>query len=68
MGFFEFVGDVVKGIAQNVIDKTQEMKRIKMLYSNLSDEVLILKLKKSSNTEEKMALMNLLKERGYGQK
>ena len=68
MGILEFLGDVAKGVTKNIVDKAQEIKNFKLLYSNLSDEVLISKLKKSTNSEEKMALMSLLKERGYGNK
>lgn len=70
MGFFDSLGSVLGEAAGEMVNsmqkKQERIMRYKARYEVLDDATLMRKLKNSSNTEEKMALMSILKERGYG--
>lgn len=70
MGFFDSLGDALgKGAAyavNSVMEKERKIERYVEKYQRYDDEFLIRKYKHPSCTEEKLAVIKLLKERGYG--
>jgi len=69
MGFWKSVGKIVETTAKAVVDKakekSEELRKEKSKISNYSDERLIKSLKSTSGIK-KMAVIQTLKERGYG--
>lgn len=69
MSFMESLGKAAGRAAKSAYDgleaKYENIQKYKERNSNLSDEELFKKAKRSSG-DEKLACMQLLKERGYG--
>ena len=70
MGFFDSLGDALgKGASStmnSLMEKERKIENYVEKYQYRDDEFLIRKYKHPSCTEEKIALVKLLKERGYG--
>ena len=64
MGFFDTLGKVAKGIGEQAVKGLNDMKSYKEQYESCSDDELFSKLTKSPSTEN-MAILSILKDRGY---
>lgn len=62
-----FMADTGKSMVNEAMKKQERIQRQMERLDNLSDEELFKKMKSSSNDEVKLACIQLLKERGYGQ-
>jgi len=65
MGFWNVVGDIGKGLLNEVKETGAKANSLKDEYQDYSDERLK-RLVKDGSTAEKMAAASVLKQRGYG--
>ena len=65
MGFWSSVGNVAKGVADNMAETSEKGRILAEDFRRESDDYLKKKLKTGSMSE-KMAAAAVLKERGYG--
>lgn len=65
MGFWDGVGSIAKGIANNMAEKMERINEIRARYESWEDQDLMRKFKSTSG-DEKVAIGMILKSRGYG--
>lgn len=64
MGFWDTLGKVAKGVGEQATKSINDMKAYKEKYESYSDEKILNKVSKSSSIEN-MAILSILKGRGY---
>lgn len=64
MGFLDTLGKVAKGVGEHTAKRLNDVKEYKEKYESYSDEQLLGKVTKTASAEN-MAILSILKNRGY---
>jgi len=66
MGLGSFLLNLAEGFVNTVVEKAERIDGIKSKYEKYDDTSLKRELKSSGSDEKKMAIVSILKDRGYG--
>ena len=65
MGFFDFVKSAATEVGKYAKDNIEQYSNLKELYQSYSDDELIRKFRVGDSSKDNLAILSVLKDRGY---